>query len=255
MKWLLSIAVAFGMYSRIPVPSIAWREDSMRYALCAFPLVGIAQGLLCVAWGMLCLTAGLPMPLVAAGLLAFPLLVNGGIHLDGLADTSDALASHAPRERMLEIMKDSHLGAFGAIALCVHVVLLFAVLASWRFDAVSLWCFPCVFALSRALSGWAVAFWPQARKQGMARSFSDGASRTAVGVCAAAFCLASAVGLVAAGGVGGVGAVVVAAAMVAYYRHVALSRFGGVTGDLAGWFLQWTELACMAALAIGGALV
>ena len=67
MKWLLSIAVAFGMYSRIPVPSVAWREDTMRYALCAFPLIGVAQGLLCVAWGALCLALGIPALLCAAG--------------------------------------------------------------------------------------------------------------------------------------------------------------------------------------------
>ena len=254
MRWLRSVAVAFGMYSRIPAPAVAWGEDSMRYALCAFPLVGIAQGLLCVAWGAVCLFAGLPSLLCAAGLLALPLLVNGGIHLDGLADTSDALASHAPRERMLEIMKDSHLGAFGAIALCVHVILTFSVFASWRFDAMSLWCLPFIFAISRAISGWAVAFWPQARKQGMARSFSDGASRKAVGASSAVFCLAGAAGLVVAGGIGGVAAIVAAAAMTVYYRHVALSRFGGVTGDLAGWFLQWTELACLAALLVGGVL-
>ena len=254
MKWLLSIAVAFGMYSRIPVPSVAWREDSMRYALCAFPLIGVAQGLLCVAWGALCLALGIPALLCAAGFLALPLLVNGGIHLDGLADTSDALASHAPRERMLEIMKDSHLGAFGAIALCVHAILLFAVFASWRFDAVSLWCLPCIFALSRALSGWAITFWPQARKQGMARSFSDGASRTAVGVFAALFSLAAAAGLVVAGGIAGGAAVAAALLMVAYYRHIARSRFGGGTGDVAGWFLQWTEFACIAVLAAGGAI-
>lgn len=252
MKWLLSIAVAFGMYSRIPVPAVAWREDSMRYALCAFPLVGLAQGLVCTAWSALCLAAGMPPLLCAAGLVAIPLAVNGGIHLDGLADASDALASHASRERMLEIMKDSHMGAFGAIALCAHMVLLFAVLASWELDAAAIWCFPCVFVLSRALSGWAVAFWPQARREGMARSFSDGASRRAVGVSSALFAFASAAGLAAAGGGPGACAVVAAAAMAAWYRHVALSRFGGVTGDAAGWFLQWAELACFAVLAIGG---
>lgn len=252
MRWLLSIAVAFGMYSRIPVPAVAWREDTMRYALCAFPLVGLAQGLLCTAWAAACLALGFPALLCAAGLIALPLLLNGGIHLDGLADTSDALASHATRERMLEIMKDSHLGAFGAIAVCAHLVLLFGILASWELNPTLIWCFPCVFVLSRALSAWAVAFWPQARKQGMARSFSDGASRAAVGVFSALFGLAAAAGLVAAGGVPGACAVVVAAAMVGWYRFVALTKFGGVTGDVAGWFLQWTELACFAALTIGG---
>ena len=245
MTILQTIAVAFAMFSAIPMPQFEWSQKNMRYALCAFPLIGAVCG------GLWCLAGVLPVPELvrAAGFCLVPVLVTGGIHLDGLADTSDALASHAPRERMLEIMKDSHLGAFGAIALCVHAILLFAVFASWRFDAVSLWCLPCIFALSRALSGWAITFWPQARKQGMARSFSDGASRTAVGVFAALFSLAAAAGLAVAGGIAAA-----ALLMVAYYRHIALSRFGGVTGDVAGWFLQWTEFACIAVLAVGGAI-
>lgn len=252
MMWLKSIAVAFGMYSRIPVPSIAWSNDSVRFAMCALPLVGLAQGLVSVAWGLVCLWGSFPPLLCAAGFLGFPLLLNGGIHLDGLADASDALASHAPRERKLEIMKDSHLGAFGAIALCLYVVLLFALFASWTFTSMTLWCLPCVYVLSRSLSSWAVTFWPQARKQGMLRTFSDGASHVAVGISAVVFSVAAAAGLVVAGGAAGAATVVVALVTLCWYRWFALRQFGGVTGDVAGWFLQWLELVCVAVLVIGG---
>ena len=48
-----TIAVAFAMFSAVPVPQPVWNKDNMRYALCAFPLVGVECGLLYGAWGLL----------------------------------------------------------------------------------------------------------------------------------------------------------------------------------------------------------
>ena len=116
MIGLQTIAVAFAMFSALPVPQFAWNQKNMRYAMCAFPLIGaVIGGLWC-----LCGALPLPMPAKAAGFCLIPVWVTGGIHLDGYADTCDALSSYGDREKKLEILKDPHCGAFAVIRLCSY---------------------------------------------------------------------------------------------------------------------------------------
>ena len=116
MTVLQTIAVAFAMFSAVPVPQFDWNEKNMRYSLCAFPLVGVLCGAL---W---CVCGVLPLPAAAraAGFCLVPVWVTGGIHLDGYADTCDALSSYGDREKKLEILNDPHCGAFAVIRLCSY---------------------------------------------------------------------------------------------------------------------------------------
>ena len=243
-----TIAVAFAMFSAVPVPQPVWNKDNMRYALCAFPLVGVVCGLLYGAWGLLCLYAPIPELLRAAGLCLLPVAVTGGIHLDGYADTSDALASYADAEKKQAILKDPHCGAFAVIRVGSYLILYFALCASLALNVRALLCLGLGFVLERALSGWAVAALPLAKNTGLAHSFATAADRATVrrvlGVLAALLCAALAV-------VGrACGAALAAAALLALwrYRTVAARQFGGISGDLAGWFLQRAELWMLAAL-------
>ena len=252
MSALLSIVVAFSMYSRIPMPRVEWTETSMRYAMCAFPLVGVVQGLICLAWGIAVAAFGVPREIAAAAFVVLPILVNGGIHLDGLADTHDALASHAPRDKKLAIMKDSASGAFAVIAVGCHLILLYALFANMPLDIRALACLPLLYGLSRALSAIAVVGWPSARPEGMAGTFSKNADTRRSTAVLVAFAIALCCGLIAAHGA--LGACVAAAGLAVFgvYRAVAMKVFGGVTGDLAGWFVQYAELAMVAVVVIGG---
>ena len=119
---LQTIAVAFAMFSAIPVPQFEWNEKNMRYAMCAFPLIGVVIG---AAW---CVCGALPLPGLAkaAGFALIPVWITGGIHLDGYADTCDALSSYGDREKKLEILKDPHCGAFAVIRLCSYFLAYFA---------------------------------------------------------------------------------------------------------------------------------
>lgn len=246
-----AIGVAFGMFSRIPVPAQAFSKNGMASALAAFPLVGLVQGLLVVAWGVLARWLELPAVLTAGVLCVIPVLVNGGIHLDGLCDTADALASYAPREKRLEILKDPRAGAFGVIAVCVYFVLQFSLYASAVLDVRALAAVGASMVLSRALSGLAVELLPNARVDGMVAGLSPAKRRVGVAAPLTAFGVAAAGAMIACSGVVGACAVVVALGVLAWYRHMALAKFGGVTGDLAGWFLQWVELAMLAVVVLG----
>ena len=240
---LETVIVAFSMFSAIPVPQIQWNERNMRWSLCAFPLVGAVIGALCAAWVWLCGALELPALLRGAGLCILPVLLTGGIHLDGYADTWDALSSHAAPERKREILKDPHAGAFAVIHLCLYFLLSFALWTSVKEERL----LPLVllFCLSRALSGLALTLFPLAPGSGLARSFAEAADRKRVRAILALLSLGLALGLIRCGA----WAAVPAAALVfaAYYR-LCVRQFEGLSGDLAGWFLQTAELWMLAAL-------
>ena len=238
---LQTIAVAFAMFSAIPVPQFDWNEKNMRYAMCAFPLIGVVIG---AAW---CVCGALPLPGLAkaAGFALVPVWVTGGIHLDGYADTCDALSSYGDRTKKLEILKDPHCGAFAVIRLCSYFLATFALCTCVRFTprAGVLWVLALV--LERALSGYAVASFPMAKNTGLAHTFACAADRTAVRNVLTVLAVLLCGALLALGG-GALAAVAIF--LFLWYHHVAVQQLGGITGDLAGWFLQKTELWMLAAL-------
>ena len=232
-----SIVAAFSMFSALPMPRMAWTERSMRYSLCAFPLVGLVIGLCCWGWTHLCARLVLPGILRGAGLCLLPVWITGGIHLDGYADTCDALASHSNVEKRQEIMKDPHIGAFAAIRLCMYFVASFALWTA--LPEVRAGAMLGLFGLSRALSALALTFFPLRAGSGLARSFAEAADqkrvRALLPVMAAAFALLLAFS-------GGAAALLGCLAVFRYYRRMCEKEFGGLSGDLAGWFLQTAEL-------------
>ena len=238
---LQTVAVAFAMFSAVPVPQFDWNEKNMRYALCAFPLIGLVCGGLWCLWGLL----PLPAPAKTAGFCLIPVLVTGGIHLDGYADTCDALASYGDREKKLEILKDPHCGAFAVIRLCSYFTAYLALCACVDFTPRVGLVWTLALVLERALSGLAVAAFPLAKNTGLAHTFATAAHRRNVRRSLSLLCLLLVGVLLAVGGF----ALPVAAAMVFLrYYFVAKGQFGGTTGDLAGWFLQKCELWMLAAL-------
>ncbi|MBQ9458744.1 MAG: adenosylcobinamide-GDP ribazoletransferase [Oscillospiraceae bacterium] len=248
--WVLeTVAVAFGMYSALPVPRVTWNEKNMRYALVAFPLVGAAPAL--AWWGAcaLCELLALPQLLRGAILCVLPALVTGGIHLDGYADASDALASHAPREKKQEILHDPHCGAFAVIRLCVYFIAYFALCCAFEPTAESLWCALLTFVLSRALSGFELTALPIAKGSSLARMFADAADQKRVGMLLSLEAGGCLVGLNALGGRHVFfAAVCVSIAVTLHYALTAKRQFGGTSGDLAGWFLVKEEFWLLAAL-------
>ena len=125
-----SFLAAIRFLTIVPVPG-TWgtTEEDLRACIPWFPVVGLLLGMLAAAaaWG---LGHGCP-PLLLAALMPVLLLgFSGALHMDGLSDTADGFLSSRPRERILEIMKDSHVGAMGVIAIVCVLLLKFAAIAS-----------------------------------------------------------------------------------------------------------------------------
>ena len=245
MKTLLeSMVVAFSMYSRLPVPQIRWTDRNMKYCICFFPLIGAAVGGLELAAFLLLRVLRCGPWLQGAVLAVLPVAVTGGIHLDGLLDTSDALSSWQSKEKRLEIMKDSHAGAFAVIAgLCFFTLYTgFLSEAEWR----NMLVLAPGFILSRACSGLALALWPKAKSSGLARTFSDAAANRKVAAVMIFYIAAVSCWVIFLSPVKGLVFCAAVLLILLWYRYFAIKTFGGITGDTEGFFLQITELAIAA---------
>lgn len=242
---LETVAVAFAMFSAIPMPQFAWNKRNMRYSLCAFPLVGAVIAGCMFFWGRLSLLLSLSDVLRGAGLCLLPAVITGGIHLDGYCDTCDALASHSRAKKRQEILKDPHIGAFAAIRLCVYFIADFALWTA--LPDLPLPVLIGVFCLSRSLSGLALTLFPIRPGSGLARAFAEAADR--VRVRNVLFVLSAALSLLLLFQHAGE-ALLAAALVFASYHRLCVKGFGGLSGDLAGWFLQTAELWMLAALVL-----
>ncbi|MEM6440153.1 MAG: adenosylcobinamide-GDP ribazoletransferase [Pseudomonadota bacterium] len=232
---------AWGFLTRWPVGDRVWGEDrdlgrSMRY----FPIAGAGVGLIAgVAYAVL---AHLGKPdLAAAGLaLGVAALLTGALHEDGLADVADGLGGGHTRERALEIMRDSRIGAYGALALMVATVVKAGSLASHT-PLEGLAFMICAHASGRAAVALAAASAPYARRDGAgAHAATDMANAgIAVGLAALIALTNGAHGLLAL-----VLALAAGQALLLYLKK----RLGGWTGDGLGAIEQVAEITALVVL-------
>ncbi len=254
----LCMALSMYMYSGIPVPQVKWEKENMAYAMCFFPVVGLIQGACVLLVLFLCDLLGFSAVLSGALLTLVPLAVTGGIHMDGFCDTVDALSSHAPREKKLAIMKDPNCGAFAVIGFASHLLISFALWHEAALTGASRYVLALVPVLSRALSAFAVVSFKSAKGDGLLATFSGAADVRTVRTVSCLWFAAAAAGMFLCSLTLGGAALLAAGVVFGYYGRMAYSRFGGTTGDLAGWFVTVCELACLGAAVltekIGGLL-
>ena len=232
--------------------------DSVRY----FPLIGLVLGIIYAAFAALLLSflpqngILLPHHVVAAILLILPILLTGGLHCDGFMDTMDGLFSGRSRERMLEIMKDSRVGANGVFAFVLLMIFDWSILLDLLQSA---WLFPALFAMpivSRLMMVVAISAFPYARPVGMGKAFKDGGTKSVLygaffytlilvffpGVAA---CFFGIIPLDAAGlssWVLSMTAVIFAALLFTiFFASYATRHLGGLTGDDYGAITTLTE--------------
>ena len=125
-----AILIAFSTYSKIPMPHFKWDPKALQYSMCAFPLVGavIGAGEFAI-WYLFGFLLQWSEVFTAALLTVFPILITGGIHMDGFLDTVDAKSSYKSKEEKLQILKDPHTGAFAIIRGCLYFLIYFGCMA------------------------------------------------------------------------------------------------------------------------------
>ena len=237
------LAEALRFLTILPIPgSSAMSEIALVRAMAAFPLAGAIIGGLVAAtwWGATWLWGGW------AGALCAVLTwgaITSGLHLDGVADSGDALFSWRSRERKLEIMKDSRIGTMGALALLGVVLLKWAFVVTcgavaWR-----------ALILAPILGRWAdiigIFWFPPAAEGGLGRTFHDHTRRSDFW-WASGFAVAGAAALA---GVWGELALLVVAVVTVMCARWMVRVLGGLTGDTYGALCEIGETATLAVLA------
>jgi adenosylcobinamide-GDP ribazoletransferase len=224
---LVDLRVAAIFLTRLPLRWPEAADASLSRAMRLFPVIGALVGLAGAVPQALALRLGAP-PLVAAILaLATMALLTGALHEDGLADTADGFGARADRARALAIMRDSRIGAFGAIALILVLGLRATALAAIGPAWLAL---PAAEALGRAAAPVLMAWLPPARADGLSAR-TGGVAWSTAGIAAL---LGAAPVLLALGPLAGLAGLGLAAAGVAGLGLLASARIQGQTGDVAG---------------------
>ncbi len=232
---------AVSLLTIVPVGVSEAEPQTLRRAAAWFPLVGGLVGAL--AAGAYALTHdALGREYAAALALLVSAVAAGALHHDGLADTLDGLGPRGGRELRLAAMRDSGIGAFGALALIAFVVLSLAALARLApEDAVA------ALIAAHALGRWAAL--PQmlwiapARRDGLGAAFAAGPVEVAVGSV-----VAVAVAVALCGVVAGLAAAAGAAITAGLVAWAARGAFGGRTGDTLGAAVLVSEVVVYSVL-------
>lgn len=241
--WRLFLAT-LQFLTRIPVKE-RWCDgiglkDYPRGIVC-FPLVGLVIGLLtALVWQILMPHVGVLVAAIAV--VVTHIMLTGGLHLDGLADSCDGLFSVRSRERILEIMRDSRIGTNGALALIVAVVLRPALIYQISIEGLPVLAFLIITpVVGRGMMAVMMFHQAYARESGMGNLFIGKISE-------GRFCftlLLMAALTLAIGGISSLPALLITLLCVLGLRRFVATRIGGQTGDTLGAACELSELAML----------
>ncbi len=249
MTILRSIAMAFSCFSKLPAPQVQWKDENMRYMLAVLPLVGAAIGLVLWAWMLLCNRLGFSDTLLASGVTLLPVLLTGGIHLDGYCDTVDALSSHAEPARKLAILKDPHPGAFAVVFVAAYLLGYFALAAQLPRTGETVRLLALLHIMSRIVSAFAALRFPLAGEGGMLHACRQAADKSVTIILSAAFALCAG-GMALVSLWAGLGMACIAVLTAGYVRRMSTREFGGMRGDLVGYLIAVGELFMLTGLVL-----
>ena len=253
MAIIKSFVSAISLYSKIPMPNLKYEEGDDRYALVFFPMVGAiilgVQYFVCLANS----AYNLNKVAMAIIFMLIPVMLTGGLHIDGFMDVMDAIHSYGDHTKRLEILKDPHIGAFCVIKLLELVGIWLALLIITDIKY-----YPLIglgFIVSRVLSAEALLNFKHAKNDGMLAYEKNHSSKKTC-ECFLGIWLA----IVIFAGWHYFGAIIfvlglISVACLIYYKYKSLRDFGGVTGDTAGCFLVMLETAWLLVVAVWSVMV
>ncbi|MFJ7884924.1 adenosylcobinamide-GDP ribazoletransferase [Pseudomonas sp. NPDC096917] len=239
---MLPLWIALQFLSSLPIrlPGMPQPQELGR-SLLFYPLVGLLFGLL--LWALNSVLTGTPLMLHAALLLTAWVLLSGGLHLDGLADSADAwLGGFGDRERTLTIMKDPRSGPIAVVTLVLVLLLKFcALLALIEQQHTAVLLIVPLIGRSALLAVFLTT--PYVRPGGLGQALADHLPRKAGWWVLGVSALASVA-------LAGFWVMVLAASGFVWLRRVMIKRLGGTTGDTAGALLELLEVLVLVGVAL-----
>jgi adenosylcobinamide-GDP ribazoletransferase len=236
----LSFLAALQFLTSIPVSlKRGIRPEQLGWATTYFPLVGLIIGGILAGINWL-LNLFLPATVVNALVIIALVIVTGGLHLDGLADTCDGLAGHKTTEERWRVMRDSRTGAFGVVGIVLILLLKYVSLSNippGKMTAVLLF----MPVVSRWVMVYAIFAFPYARPEGLGTAYKNAsrwpqftaATIITIAVAAALFPLLKITGLLLLAGI-----LIISTVLALYFKY----KFAGLTGDTYGAINEISEV-------------
>ncbi|HJV36755.1 adenosylcobinamide-GDP ribazoletransferase [Geomonas sp.] len=237
--------IAFQFLTIVPLPfAVRCDEEDLGRSMTFFPLVGLCLGALLAGADFL-LAPVLPRGVSDLVLVVVLTLVTGALHLDGLSDVCDALAARGSRERFLEIMKDSRVGAVGAVGLVLALGLKYRALLALPLEHKrdALLFFPAAARLAQVQMTVGAT---RARANGLGSAFITGAG---LWQFALAFLFTVAAGYLLLG-LNGIACLLFLYLLTWGIKSWSHRKLGGITGDVIGCASELNEIGCLLILLI-----
>ena len=220
--------------TRIPVPvKTEYNDRDFGKSIKYFPVLGLLIGELLYLTYFIVSKFTDNKLLIAVFIIIAETVITGGIHLDGLADTFDGLFSYRPKEKILEIMKDSRIGTNGAIVLIIYFLLKTVLLAETDIRYIII--MPVIARLATVTNAGLGTY---ARKSGMSNAIMDYNSKSDILISliitsVICFFLTGYKGLIS---------VIICFAFIIYFLFYVTKKIDGVTGDTMGASLELTSI-------------
>ncbi|RUX14956.1 adenosylcobinamide-GDP ribazoletransferase [Mesorhizobium sp. M2A.F.Ca.ET.042.01.1.1] len=234
------IGLSLVFFTRLRLPSSDFGGRSLADAIWAAPFAGLAVAIIGALVYAIAYSLGLATGPAAALTLAATMLVTGCLHEDGLSDIADGFGGGRTRDRKLEIMRDSRIGAYGAAALGLSLLIRWSALSELAGPGHIFLALLAAHVASRGLFGAFMHLLPLARSDGLSANAGSVASQTA-----AIGATLGAVALLALGLGGAIAALILLGLVFAGFRALCLAQIGGQTGDTIGALQQLGEIAVL----------
>lgn len=233
--------LALSFFTRIPIGNRDFGDMKLAQSAWAFPMVGAIIGALNGGFYLGMLKFGLAANISAWLTIIFHLILTGGLHEDGLADSADGLASGRNRNQKLAIMRDSRIGSYGVLALITIISLRANVMAGFGDNLQTLLIFIAAAACSRSLLVVLMRNAPYTRDSGLAvNAGKPTLSQTLIAILLGS-CSIMLVGKIYTTLL----AILLLIVLYMLIKHITIKNFGGITGDTLGAAQQISEITLL----------
>ncbi|TPJ15949.1 adenosylcobinamide-GDP ribazoletransferase [Mesorhizobium sp. B2-3-14] len=234
------IALCLVFFTRLPLPVFDFRGRNLAAAIWAAPIAGLVVGLIGAIVFATAERFGLAIGPAAALALVATVAITGCLHEDGLSDVADGFGGGKSRGRKLEIMRDSRIGAYGAMALALSLLIRWSALSQVVEPTQALFALVAAHAASRGVLGAFMHLLPPARSDGLSAGAGTVSLETAI-----TGAVLGAIPLFLLGLGGAIAALILLGLFFAAFHALCLNQIEGQTGDTVGALQQLSEIAVL----------
>lgn len=239
----------FSLYTSFPVSEVSYDESSTQYITAFLPMTGVPICLVTILAAMLLRTGKCQSAFAGAILLLIPLLISGGVHLEGFMKCSDALAADRKQDERLAVLRDAHLGSYAVMDLCMFFLLFFGSFCQIWNDPDALPVMAMAYIMSRAFLGLMILLCPVPVPDDMTGYLRSQANTEKMKWILIGWIVAVTAGMAAFRPLYGLVCLDVGILHFLWFRRCMVRQFGGNNESLGGSFLCRTEMLTSLALA------